>query len=435
MRKSVVKRGLLAVTLSAALFMGPSLTALGPVNLPSAIGDRLGEGAGMRTAGAAPAPFLEAFDGRPAGPEPWRPADWDVSVHSLDPGSWARLPAMDAQHGPDCAAPPATHHLDGDYGQAVFRCNDHVMTAINGAGYGAVYLTPPALLDFSQGEAVLRFDLSTLRTSGRDWVDVWLSPYEEHLHLPLENDLPDLAGPPRRALHVRMDNGYGGSIFVTSVFRDFVQRNTRDWFGPGYETVLTPSASRRDTFELRLSRTHVKFGMPQYGLWWADDDIADLGWDTAVVQLGHHSYNPTKDCGGSGSCGPNTWHWDNVSLSPAVPLTLLRGDRRTVDASNAAQPVRFPAPAPAGARLRFAGIGVNIEVSFDGGASWAPAQRQPSGKDAGDEVFKSYWTPVPAGAAQVLVRGQTRITIPWAVRDLTIFSPAGAAPLPTASLP
>ena len=31
----------------------------------------------------------------------------------------------------------------------------------------------------------------------------------------------------------------------------------------GYESILTPVSTRRDTFELRISRTHLKFGMPQ----------------------------------------------------------------------------------------------------------------------------------------------------------------------------
>ena len=61
------------------------------------------------------------------------------------------------------------------------------------------------MVDFSGGEAVVRFDLSTLRTSPRDWVDIWLTPYEDHLQLPLDNWLPDLTGEPSRSVHLRMD--------------------------------------------------------------------------------------------------------------------------------------------------------------------------------------------------------------------------------------
>src|SRR5207302_8424505 len=97
----------------------------------------------------------------------------------------------------------------------------------------------------------------------------------------------------------------------------------------------------RTTFELHLSRTHLKFGMPAYNLWWMDGDIADLGWSSGVVQLGHHSYNPDKACDFNGTCGPNTWHWDNVSISAAVPFTILRATPRAVD-SAAAPPVTLP---------------------------------------------------------------------------------------------
>ena len=39
------------------------------------------------------------------------------------------------------------------------------MTSINASGYGVIYLTPDQMVDFSAGEAVVRFDMSTFRTS------------------------------------------------------------------------------------------------------------------------------------------------------------------------------------------------------------------------------------------------------------------------------
>ena len=110
---------------------------------------------------------------------------------------------------------------------------------------------------------------------------------------------------------------------------------------------------------------------------WADTAIADLGWSRGVVQLGHHSYTPDQGCWMPDQperrnrlCAEH-WHWDNVSISPAVPFTLLRADRRTADAANGK--LSFPAPAPANANLRFAGIGSNLSVSFDGGKTWQAA--------------------------------------------------------------
>jgi hypothetical protein len=90
-----------------------------------------------------------------------------------------------------------------------------------------------------------------------------------------------------------------------------------------------------------------------------------------VVQFGHHSYDPTRNCP---TCGPNTWHWDNVSLSSAIPFTMLRADRRSVD-PDTDPALHFPGPAPAHARLRFAAVGRQVAVSTDGGATWQPAQR------------------------------------------------------------
>ena len=118
----------------------------------------------------------ETFDGAPGNPEAWDPANWDVQVHSRDDDTWLTLESMQAGHSMSCDPPPAMHHFDGSYPMAVFHCRNHVMTAIKATGYGVIYLTPNHLVDFSTGESVVRFDLSTLRTSDRDWVDFWITP-------------------------------------------------------------------------------------------------------------------------------------------------------------------------------------------------------------------------------------------------------------------
>jgi hypothetical protein len=348
--------------------------------------------------------------------------DWDVSVHSnnLNPATWYTLDSMQAEHGHDCGAPPA-HHETSSYDDAVFLCNDHIMSAINAGGYGVIYLTPNQMVDFSAGEAVIRFDVSTARTSMRDWIDLWVSPFDDHLQLPLEDWLPDLNGPPRNAVHIRMDNTTGGTTFRTMVHRNFAGQEIQGRTWVAYESFLRPSATRRDTFELRLSRTHLKFGMPTYNFWWTDVDIADLGWSSGVIQFGHHSYNPLKDCPAGQTCSPNTWHWDNVSISAAVPFTILRATPRAVD-SGAAPPVTFGQPAPPNARLRFAGFGSNLQVSFDGGTTWQAAQLQAQEKhDTGH--FSSYWTPIPAGVSSVQIRGEGGWWgTQWKVQDISIWA-------------
>ncbi|MBE0697421.1 MAG: hypothetical protein IH586_10905, partial [Anaerolineaceae bacterium] len=251
--------------------------------------------------------FSETFDVDPAAPQPWQPANWDVAVHSRDVGTWNTLEPMQAGHGADCSPPPAAHQVR-QYQDAVYLCKNHLMTAINATGYGVIYLTPNHMVDFTEQEAVIRFDLSTERTSERDWIDVWITPYDDHLQLPLSDFYPDLGGEPRRAIQVEMANFNRKTTFAFNRITNFAAAGYTGTAWIGYEDFLTPSAMRRDTFELRISRTHIKFGMPAYNFWWYDKTIPALDWTVGVVQFGHHSYNPKKDCSG---CLPNTWHWDN----------------------------------------------------------------------------------------------------------------------------
>jgi hypothetical protein len=91
------------------------------------------------------------------------------------------------------------------------------------------------------------------------------------------------------------------SAFEASVVRNFASTRLPVADARGYEEVfaargLAPSATRRDTFELHVSRTRVRFGMPRYGLWWVDAEIpGGLDWSQSVVQIGHHSFNPAAD--------------------------------------------------------------------------------------------------------------------------------------------
>jgi len=323
---------------------------------------------------------------------------------------------MQAQHDQNCDAPPSSHTITA-YEETVYQCRNHLMTAINSSSYGLIYLTPNHLVDFSQGEAVIRFDVSTARSSPRDWIDLWVTPYEDNLQLPLDEGLPDLNGEPREAVHLRLD--YTRSRFKGKVIHDFeseeLPRTDEGW--QGYESFLEPSSTERQTFELRISENHIKFGMPEHDFWWIDTDMDALGWDQGIIQLGHHSYNPTKGCS---SCEANTWHWDNVSIEPALPFTIIAADKRYFDADS--EPVMtFASPAPANSHLRFAGIGNNIEVSFDEGETWQTAQLQAQ-EEYADEHFRSYWTPVPEGTTEVHIRGERWWGAGWHVRDISIWS-------------
>jgi hypothetical protein len=329
----------------------------------------------------------------------------------------------------------------------VFLCRDHLMTAIHADWYGAVYLTPNHMLDFSREEARLSFDLSTRRTSNKDWVDLWITPYDDVLQLPTDTTVPCCQGRPRRTLHVRMATGVRAppapwtsgaegldypwqTVFAAEIVRDHVPSSVPGPSAGPLEDVVEPSAAVRATFELRLTRTHVRFGAPQHDLWWIDADVPDLGWDRGVVQFGHHSYEPAQ-CMFSGPrkppCGPNTWHWDSIAFAPAVPFTIIQADRRFTDAASGGE-VRFAAPAPQGAQLRFVAAGRSVEVSFDGGAAWRPVIAR-SYANTAPEAFLSYWVPVPAGATRALVRAEpiaptwSRAPIPWLAHSFSIWAP------------
>jgi hypothetical protein len=214
-----------------------------------------------------------------------------------------------------------------------------------------------------------------------------------------------------------MDLSEGKSTFRGYVIRNFDGTEVTTDNRTTYESFLTPSASRRDTFELRVSRTSLKFGMPAFNQWWIDKTFADLGWDRAVLQLGHHSYNPSKDCT---NCGPNTWHWDNVSISGAVPFVMLKADQPYLNPSTRRW-VSFPGAAPAVSYLRFAGIGTDLQVSFDGGQNWQNAQ-QHAVEQAPEDHFRPYWTPVPTGTSRVDFRGSGWYGGDWMVRGASIWS-------------
>jgi hypothetical protein len=306
------------------------------------------------------------------------------------------------------------------YAGAVFVCNNHLMTSLNASDYGVIYLTPPALLDWTAGEAVLRFDVSTLRSSTRDWWDVWVTPYGANQALPLEDWLPDLQGEPRQALMFKME----GRGTVQRIENHAASEITSHWTY-NLDHYLQPSATVRQTFEIRISRTHVKMWLPALGLVWMDADLAQpLDWSQGIVQIGHHSYTPTKDNAGH----PGTWHWDNVSLNPAQPFQIIRAAERAGSAFT------FRDPAPADSYLRFAGFGA-LEISLDGGQTWVAAQRQAQQKDGGYNA-SSYWHPVPAGTTAFQVRGTESAPSsgPWHVQDVAIFSRAPkTTPTPTAT--
>lgn len=378
--------------------------------------------AGLLTSAASPSSVAASgpsavsipFSGSPATPQPFSDAHWDVLVHNRDIDTY--FEPFQAQHGADCGPYPATHTVSS-FADAVFLCHNHVMTAISSQGYAAAVLTPDKMADWSSGTAVIKWHQSTLRTSLRDWTDVWVTPFGDNLMAPTEDGLPDLQGPARNAVHIEMGDYNGETTFGGDVYDNFVGTDITTDPSTSIESVLTPSAIGRATFELDLSANHVRFGMPDYGVWWVDQDV-NVGFTRGVVQLGHHSYTPEKDpCApaGSSTCAPDTWHWSDFSISSALPFQMVHSSPYYVNQDTAGV-VTLDAPAPANAYLRFHGEG-DLMVSFDGGTTFAPAQLQAQEGGSVDPAhFASFWMPIPAGTRTVVFSsadGQD-----WGVRDV-----------------
>ena len=412
--------------------------ALGMVMLLAVIGDSI---LPPSNPSAAINPYNFPFTmGKPASPMPWNPSTWDVAVHVRNGYQNGGLDPMMAAHGSDCAAPPANHSVTS-YQNAVFLCNNHVMTAMNAGGYGAIYLTPDHMFDWSQGTASLSFPVSTFRTSDRDWIDLWITPFSDNLELPLESWLPDLQGPPKNALHIRMNEFNMGTIFTAETYTNYQASGiVGNWYTT-LESVMTPSTTIRSTFELDLSQSHIRFGIPILptggSMYWIDTAI-NLPFTQGVVQLGHHSYTPDKSngCGPpveqqalSLGCAPNTWHWGGLSMSSAMAFSIARANSRVVSAATGTS-TTFPVAAAAGSFLRFNGIGT-LSTSFDGGKTWSTPQTQQESKHALDH-FENFWTPIPQGTSSVMFRGQDWYGGPWLARDLAIWSQSANGGTPVA---
>ena len=324
---------------------------------------------------------------------------------------------MEAMHGPLCEPPLATHPISA-YEDAVFNCKNHLMTALNDGGYGMIYLTPNVLVNFAQGEAIIRFDVSTLRTSTRDWIDLRLTPYEDNLQLAADSWAPSLSGEPRNGVHIFLESG---NAFVAEAIRNYTVSSIEGdntWIG--YDTFLEPSPTRRDTFELRISKGHLTFGMPDYNFWWIDTDISPpLDWGRAVIQFGHHSYDPLKGCS---TCSPNTWHWDNIYINPAKNFTIIKANQRYVDSTIPGLTATFSTPTPPNAYLRFSAIGMNIKISLNNGQTWINAERQGSQLPFSSGHFQSYWTAIPAGVTSVRFSGEAGWAGTWHIRDISIWA-------------
>jgi hypothetical protein len=350
--------------------------------------------------GATSQPYVAAFTGAPAGPAPMPAAiaDFDVQIHSRDRDTWFQLEPINAQHGADCSAPPASH-VNSSYEGSVYQCKDHLMTALNSSSYGVIYLTPNRILDFSNGGSVT-WEMSTEQMSKRDWWDILITPYDQNMSLPLLSNLSqgvDLQGAPLNTIHVGGDNGQGSPVLT--VVRNGVEQsyNSGETVRPvGYSVVPgTNEAAARQTFKLTVGNGRMKLERLQSAtatalVFW--DEAVSVPFTSGVVTFGHHSYTPTKD----GAGVPGTRHWDNIALNPAVPFTMIKADRRYTQGGV----VNFSSPAPAHSFLRFSGL---CQISVDGVAVERVPDYDRWNMGYHPEHTSSYWVPIQQGKQSVNV--------------------------------
>jgi hypothetical protein len=362
---------------------------------------------------ALPAPL---FDGAPTSPQNFgthpESADWDIQVHSRDVNTWDTLESMNADHGANCAGPPATHP-NSSYEGAVFVCNNHVMTSLNASGYGMIALSPNKLLDFCSGPATITFQMSTKIYSTRDWPDFWISPWNGHLATPFTAGDVDLQGAPDTTMHVSMNNSEYAP--VAWVRKDGVYLHQQlGWQGTPLRTGMNAGvneASIRQTFKITASRTNFRFerlaSNEGSAVVYFDKTFGDIGFCEGVFQMAHHSYNPQKDNSGV----PATWHWDEVQMSASKPFTIIKANQRFTTGGT----VHFTAPAPANSWLRFSGIGT---VKVDG-QTVAPVEFI-----GHPEHFSSYFVPIAQGKTSVTFAfsADTWYTGPFRAKDISIWS-------------
>lgn len=171
--------------------------------------------------GASAERWSETFDGTPNNPLDWSSDEFDITYHVRDGWYMENItPNVRGQHGASCSAPPDSHSITTIPG-TVFQCNDHVMTTQPGSGYGVTLLTPNRLVDFSNGPAVIQWEMSTEDTNQRDWPSLTLQPWDTNQSLNALSGLiqgTDLQGRPRNAFDISFDTNTGSRDSVASVY-------------------------------------------------------------------------------------------------------------------------------------------------------------------------------------------------------------------------
>ena len=106
----------------------------------------------------------------------------------------------------------------------------------------------------------MQWEMSTERSSLRDWPDVWLTPWSDNLTLPFDEGDVDLQGVPSRGIHlsaVASQSSWGVSTIANSN-ESALSNAWWESMGSGI-TAGTNQAAIRQTFKLTLTPGHVRF--------------------------------------------------------------------------------------------------------------------------------------------------------------------------------
>ena len=390
--------------------------------------------------------FLDTFDGDPASPQPMtgKRDGWFLSPIVQGPKGWDNtLTPMTAQHGTDCAPPPATRQIDGNLDGTVFQCKNHIMTAMNpksaGTANSLTNMQPEQMLDLSSGNGAVKIDVSTKSPTPGSWWEIWFTPKSDWLLHPSDHWF-HMVGAPKRAMKVSINDfstdkrlqveGYDNYQIAPNqqVFGD-----SENWQGTSITSKVSIDDRSRDTYEViirddrfvdifitdRNTETRDFVRTVEMPAGFLGDDV--------VVQFLDANYEPDLNgkvgCSSAADCPqktPATWHWDNAFIFPAKPYTIIQSNQYVknggyVGGNNQPQSVNFPEPAPAGSKLAFVGQAVNnnFDISWDGGNTWVdPVMKRPANDPSGVGVaggaydFNHFETPAPAGATSFQIRGQ-----------------------------
>ena len=292
--------------------------------------------------------FSENWDSfaAPTAPINWQPSNFNLMIDQQDGQEITSDPAInpstpiEAGHGPQCqppignADPSLNNHilphsetsgvdwLKDVRPQIFYICNGHMMSVVK-SGYAVAGFIPRQIFDWTDRAGVIEFDANPY-SWGRNWWDLYIVPQDEML---LNIQQVDEGGTgellPKRAVlfsfnantpHVDVIDNYQ-KVYTWKYWQQY-----GDAF-PNDPAMSDPKIRRK--FRFQLSQTSWKFEIQKDdGTFWSHSGTFDtpLSFSKGLINMEHHSYNPTKEPINANPWSQWTYHWDNFQFDgPVVP--------------------------------------------------------------------------------------------------------------------